>query len=44
MANVFFFYFCTTFLFDYICASTVAYLIFLDLSKPSDLRDWFDKI
>ena len=40
---MFFFYFCTTFSFGYICSSTVAYLIFLDLSKHSDFKKWFDK-
>ena len=38
-----FFDFCATFLFDYICSSTVAYLILLDLSKPFDLKEWLDK-
>ena len=28
---------------DYICSSTAVYVIFLDLSKPSDLKEWFDK-
>ena len=35
--------FLTTFSFDYICFSTVTYLIFLELSKPYDLKEWFDK-
>ena len=38
-----FFDFCTTFLFDYICSGTVAYLISLELLKPSDLEEWLDK-
>ena len=38
-----FFDFCATFLFDYICSNTVAYLILLDLLKPSDLDEWLDK-
>ena len=31
------------FLFDYMCYSTAAYLILIDLSKPFDLEEWFDK-
>ena len=38
-----FFDFCATFLFDHICSSTVAYLILLDLLKPSDLDEWLKK-
>ena len=35
--------FFTTSLFDYICFSTVTYLILLDLSKAFDLKEWLDK-
>ena len=35
--------FALRFHFDYICSSTAVYLICLELSKPSDLKKWFDK-